>query len=584
MGSLAALWLSACGGGSSEVEPASDAGEIVAGSDATPAPPVNANPGLTKPGAVDGRALPAGAAGAQLLQYLVWDGGDGPNKASWSQHLQLAWKHSGVGDWIDAQGVSQGGSAFSAAPVLAQQTWVEFDVSSIVAKFVASGENKGFTLRTADRAGAKFAGRLSANPPQLVVDGQPMSLQAFACYAAEVNGGIDSRLQVAVQATMTGIVQFDLRAVAGVSSATLRLYCERRYSSTPTIEVYECDAPRVVVGAAEGPRVGIAMQAGSELALKAHPAVLRAGDFSDIVPTNQGGTVFDSVAFEAGADGVPRVVQMPDPDFPGSTMLRGRFEAGAWDEGAKRSSCSFQTEHMRADESDPRRPPAVIEEEMFARLYIFLEDDWNSVRDANKLAIGWDLRMGWWNPAQRGYWQSVTGNGGAPGDGRRRVVGARSPGLSSSEQYEYWGHSIRMEAGRGSTTGNPYGALRPLQSYVYNLDQPTAYGSMFRLGSACIRKGQWFCLEQQIKMNSIVGPLDAQGNGEAVADGVMRTWVDGVLASEITNLRWRRHPQMGIQGPWINWFYGGKQPSEVEMHYRMNHFAVARQYIGPRAT
>ena len=89
-------------------------------------------------------------------------------------------------------------------------------------------------------------------------------------------------------------------------------------------------------------------------------------------------------------------------------------------------------------------------------------------------------------------------------------------------------------------------------------------------------------IEQQIKMNSIVGPFDYIGNGQAVPDGVLRTWIDGVLVDEHTALRWRRHPEMGVQGPLVNWFYGGKQPSEVNMHYRMNHFVVARQYIGPR--
>jgi hypothetical protein len=54
------------------------------------------------------------------------------------------------------------------------------------------------------------------------------------------------------------------------------------------------------------------------------------------------------------------------------------------------------------------------------------------------------------------------------------------------------------------------------------------------------------------------------------------------MCGEVTNLRWRRHREMGVQGPWVNWFYGGKLPTEVPMHYRMNHVVVARKYIGPR--
>jgi hypothetical protein len=361
----------------------------------------------------------------------------------------------------------------------------------------------------------------------------------------------------------------------------LRLYCVRKYSTTPTVQVFEVDAPWISVGASKTALLGIAAKAGSEVALKTHPDVLRAGDFSDLTK----GVVFDtiSIADDAERGGAPVCTQLPDPDAPGSTMLRGYFRAGTPAEGGKRGSCSFKTEHMRASYDDPLRPAGVVEEQMFARLYVFLEDDWNSARDGNKMAIGWDLRMGWWNNARGGYWQSTTGNGGARGTGLKLFAAKGDNGGSQAyDCWEYQGHSIRMEAGKASVTGNPYAELRPVQSYVYNLDQPTSYGEMVRIGGACIRKGRWFCVEQQVKMNSVVGPYDEVGNGQAVADGVLRTWIDGVLANEITDFRWRRHTDMGIQGPWINWYFGGKQPSDVEMHYRMNHFVCARKYIGPR--
>jgi hypothetical protein len=198
------------------------------------------------------------------------------------------------------------------------------------------------------------------------------------------------------------------------------------------------------------------------------------------------------------------------------------------------------------------------------------------------MAIGWDVRMGWWNDAQGGYWQNTTGNGGAPGTGLKVSSSPSGPG---NGKWEYQGHSIRMEAGKApNDPEHPYHALRPLQSYVYNLDQPTAYGQMVRLGNGVISKGRWHCIEQQIRLNSVVGPFDSLGNGQAVADGVLRSWLDGVAVSEVTNMRWRRNMEMGIVGPWMNWFYGGKAPSEMDMHFRMNHFAVAKKYIGPRVS
>jgi hypothetical protein len=266
-------------------------------------------------------------------------------------------------------------------------------------------------------------------------------------------------------------------------------------------------------------------------------------------------------------------------------MFRGSFLPSPTDAGIARGSFTGTVGTMRANYSDPLRPPSVVTEELFCRLYIYLENDWNSLRDANKMAIGWDLRMGWWNDANRGYWQSTTGNGGAPGTGLKLFAPAlKNGGSQRSDRWEYQGHSIRMEARKGVADGNPYSDLRPLESYVYNLDQPGAYGQIVRLGRGVIGKGRWHCIEQQIRMNSVVGPFDGLGNGQAVADGVLRTWIDGVKCSEVTNLRWRRHPEMGVEGPWVNWFYGGKLPTEVPMHYRMNHFVVARKYIGPRVT
>jgi hypothetical protein len=95
-------------------------------------------------------------------------------------------------------------------------------------------------------------------------------------------------------------------------------------------------------------------------------------------------------------------------------------------------------------------------------------------------------------------------------------------------------------------------------------------------------KGRWYCIEQYIKMNSIVGPFDAVGNGTAVNDGEYRVWVDGVQAYERTNFRWRRHPDMGIQGFWLDWWHGGTSPAPRDMHFRMDAVVIARDYIGPR--
>lgn len=561
---LSLLALSACGGGGGG---GSDGG---GGNDGGTAPNPTPQPGPTP--------TPAPAPGGSVRQFRTWDAGSGPSRDFWSRHLQLRWRNPNTGDWLDASGQPQGGHPYASIPVERSAEWVTFDASTLVLKWRRSGLNRGFMLRIAGSSSPSisWSGRTSAFPPVLVAKragGAELSLlcEAFAGFSPSAARGLDTREQARTSSNQTNILQFDVAALPDdIVSASVRLYCTAR-SGTPTLMVFECDPPAFQLGS-EGaaPRRGLAAEM-SEAALRNHPDVIRAGDFSDL----REGVLFDSLSLSENSPNR----QLPDPDFPGSIMFRGAFTP------AGRGAFSGKVETMRANPADPLRPPAVVENEMFCRLYFFLEDDWRSTRDANKMAIGWDLRMGWWNDAQGGYWQSTTGNGGARGTGLKIFAPARKNGGSQREdRWEYQGHSIRMEAGLGAGDGNPYDDMRPVESYVYNLDQPTGYGQVFRLGNAVIRRGRWHCIEQQIRMNSIVGPFDGLGNGEAVADGVLRTWLDGVLVSEVTDIRWRRHPEMGVQGPWINWYYGGKQASEIDMHFRMNHVVVARRYIGPRTT
>jgi hypothetical protein len=577
LASLSSLWLAACGGGNTEAALADGQSGAVSPTNASspiPAPPAPVPAPVPAPPAPTPAGTPA--------QFLTWDAGSGPSRDYWSRHLLLRWKNPGVGDWTDAAGNAQGAIPFATVKVDAVATWCAFDATTLTRRWLTSGENKGLMLRISGSSSPSltWSGRQSEHPPVLEVKTSGGATVRCPCFAFSTfsptsTAGMDSRQSARTSTSQSSILQFNLSGIqSDIESAQVRLYCEGRSGTTTILQSFECDPPRFQLGS-NGfvPQMGLAAKVG-EAALRGHPSVLKAGDFSDIKPRS----FFDT---SAQAEGTAE--QLPDPDAPGTIMYRGKIRAGTWDQGELRGSASFKTEHMRANYDDPKRPAGVVEERMFCRLYIFLEDDWRSVRDGNKMAIGWDLRMGWWNPAQGGYWQSTTGNGGARGSGRKFLILKQSSAIEDTHQWMYEGHAVRMEAGKGpSDPSDPYESMRPVQSYTYNLDQASDFGDMIRLGNAVIRRGRWHCIEQEVRMNSVVGPFDSVGNGEAVADGVLRSWLDGVLVSEVTNLRWRRHPDMGIQGPWINWFYGGKQPSEVEMHYRMNHFVVAREYIGPR--
>jgi hypothetical protein len=381
--------------------------------------------------------------------------------------------------------------------------------------------------------------------------------------------GMDTRQQFRLSPNSNGIVQADLAGLANVTRAVLRLEVTAQ-AYAPTVLVYEADPPRIQIGGTV--ELGIAAQYPGDRGLSEHPDVLRAGDFSD--PAK----LFDVAKY---SDVNPHEF-VTDPD--GSIAFRGSFLACPVAPGHPlytlyTSSSVFDINLLRAVTSDPRKPIDTTYrwgDEMYARMEFELERDWTSVRDGNKMALGWDLRGGYWI---NGRWQHVSGNGGDRGDGKRHTNGepVRAPG-----QCVYEGHAIRMEAGKGAGDGNPYDHLRPVQWYVYHNDQAEAYGDMTRVGTAVIVRGRRHTIETRIKLNSIVGPFDSDGNGVAVHDGELTTWLDGVLVANQTGFAWRCHPEMGVMGPFIEWLYGGKHPSEVTMHYKMNHFALATRYIGPR--
>ena len=141
---------------------------------------------------------------------------------------------------------------------------------------------------------------------------------------------------------------------------------------------------------------------------------------------------------------------------------------------------------------------------------------------------------------------------------------------------------MRGFGGMRSNDGNPYDHLFWLGSYIYHLDQPTNYGEPICWTGTVIDKGRWHCIEHHIRMNSVAAPFDGNGNGVAASDGHYTVWVDGVQVFRRTNFRWRKHPEMGIQGFWLNWYHGGTAAAPRNMHFRMDSVVVARAYIGPR--
>lgn len=515
-------------------------------------------------------ALPP-PAGEVLRYWYTSDDGDGPSRTAWSRHLKILWKNPDSGDFLDANGTPQGTAPFSVV------TTTKLGPVSIPIENIQA-VRKGILLKMTGKNHpyASFAGRLSNTPPTLVVKlksgkEETISVLSFAAWTTTSFAGLDTRQSARASSTNSVMALFDIPADAVSGTLNLNLIARNNYPGT--LSVFALNPPGVMYPHEHKPVPGIAQTVADEEALKKHPSVIRAGDF-DLRKSNKEGGTFD------GIQQAPHVTKeyLPDPLDPSRIIYRSMFkqrDGTASGDQNWRGSLTLTIGTMRADTSDPMFPIAgPPTKELFGRMCFQMEDNWKSRNDGNKMALGWDLRFGYWTGT---YWQQTTGNGGARGTGLK-VLRTNKNG---SKQWEYQGHSIRMESGTGPKDPNhPQDGLRPIISYTYHLDQFDFNGTNERWGNAVIERGRYHCIEQQIKINSIVGPFDELGNGQAVADGVLRTWVDGVFVGERTDMRWHRHPSMGVEGPWINWFFGGKQAAEYQMNYKMFDMVLATEYIG----
>lgn len=503
-------------------------------------------------------SAPAQPIPLEFRQFQTWDGGSGPNRALWSQKLQLPWVNPGQGDWLDARQAPQGNARYAASTVAIGP--LGLDVTGLVNRWLSSGLNRGFYLRSSENWAFTFAGRANsvatARPQLLVVtSGGDTAIECScnAIWSPSTHQSRDSRSTFMVaKDSWFAALNFDLSAIKGpIQSATLSLTClSLKYPGT--LEIFELNPPEFRNGAGALPkRSGLASDFPFDRGLRAHPGVVFAGDFSDL----------SKARWPVG--GVARgTSQVKDPKT-GSTYLRGLIPKG------ETAGCTLERSVV---EGTRNGIPAKTETELYGRYYVFLEEDWGSEAEANKMP-GWDGRLGWWNSV--GYWQNTTGNGGA------RPTGLKVRNTAAN-RWEYEGASMRGHGGTRSNDGNPYDDLFWIGNYMYHLDQVGPYGEAIRWPGVVIGKGRWYCIEQYIKMNSIAGPFDETGNGVAANDGEYKVWVDGVQAYERTNFRWRRHPEMGIQGFWLNWYHGGTVAAPRNMHFRMDAVVLARAYIGPR--
>lgn len=70
-------------------------------------------------------------------------------------------------------------------------------------------------------------------------------------------------------------------------------------------------------------------------------------------------------------------------------------------------------------------------------------------------------------------------------------------------------------------------------------------------------------------------------NTPMVNEGILRAWVDGRLAWEKTDLRFRDVTSLRVEEVWMNVYHGGTAVSPYDQHLYVDNLVIASSYIGP---
>ncbi|QEF96466.1 Disaggregatase related repeat protein [Stieleria maiorica] len=459
---------------------------------------------------------------------------DGANREHYNRAAILPWKHF-MGDWRDATDVAQGDAAYAEVEVIDNDTPkpVRWNVTTLVKQWTAHEfPCQGMFLRvTGDRGRIAFASREHEDAslhPTLQIRGPSGTIKLTAIADTHLTAstyrsqGRARKLRVSAEPEHL-LVRFDwsdLDRFGAIDEATLVLHSTEQYGSA-RIGVFRCrqghDEPP------SPPRLGIAAKYDRDRGIEADPQVVFATGF-ERDDWREEWTVAEP---EDKIDVIAADANFQNFEALQKRALRSRIAKGAF----TALNTTYKFEKETGDEP----------EEIYFRYYLRLADDWNQTLQGGKLP-GISGTYG------RGGW------GGRKSDG---VNGWSARGL------------FRMTV----PDGNPLAGTTPVGFYCYHADMNGNYGTNWIWNKdyrGYLETNRWYAIEQHCRLNT---------PGEI--DGVLRAWVDGRLAFEKADVRFRLTDALKIEQIWMNVYHGGKQASPHDQHLFIDNVVIGKDYIGP---
>ena len=134
------------------------------------------------------------------------------------------------------------------------------------------------------------------------------------------------------------------------------------------------------------------------------------------------------------------------------------------------------------------------------------------------------------------------------------------------------GWSARGFIGPPISAENDYAGMTVLGTYLYHADMKYTFGDSLAWShndSSVIEKNKWYEIEQYISLNS-----------PSKNDGVLRSWVNGVLVYNKTDIRFVDKESLTIESVWLNVYHGGINKAHKNMVLYIDELIIAHNYIG----
>jgi hypothetical protein len=403
-----------------------------------------------------------------------------------------------------------------------------WNVLSLVDAWQGGSKNYGFMLREiGNNATTNWSSRFDAtvgNRPVLTLTSTSLGVVTIQCgrntgianngsYTPQ-SGATSFSVSAAPGSACVGLLWFDLSSTPNdITAASLTCKKLAQFGSTSTVGVFAIWNPGDQ-STIDTQHIGVASNYLLDANLSSDPAILFSEQFADNNYASRWTAWFGgNLLTTADAFGFTPTPQIPaciglviNPGDPAGGYLNS-----AW------SPWRSQGLHVK---------PLAQYDELYQRFYFMLGTDWNPQPTGGKLP-GWQWRYNAIAGTGTGIDGMGSGNGGTGCNG-------------------YTGGSARFAFGTGPAATDVL-QNRSWVGYsdVYNLDQ-TGDGNInqsFGGGDACarnylgyLRPGQWYCIEQYVKLNSItVKPQQSIISAVASADGTYATATLAVADTTMIN-------------------------------------------------